>query len=90
MIVTIAKVADFDQFMTTFSTKGVEKRRQHGCRGAHVVRDPDDPNRVWAFFDWDIEDYEKFLADPEVPAIARELALAEPPVKVDPTARYDF
>jgi hypothetical protein len=27
MIVTIAKVADFDQFLKTFSTKGAEKRK---------------------------------------------------------------
>ena len=89
MIVTIAKVADFDQFLKTFSTKGVEKRKQHGCRGSHVFRDPDDPDRVWVFFDWKIEDYERFLADTEIPAIARELALREPPVKADPVAQYD-
>jgi quinol monooxygenase YgiN len=89
VIVTIAKIADFDQFLTTFSTKGVEKRKQHGCRGSYVFRDPDDPNRVWVFFDWRIEDYERFLADPEIPAIARELALREPPVKADPVAQYD-
>jgi hypothetical protein len=35
------------------------------------------------------EDYEKFLSDPEIPAIARELALREPPVKADPVAEYD-
>jgi hypothetical protein len=74
MIVTIAKIADFDQFLKTFSTKGVE---------------PDDPNRVWVFFDWKIEDYERFLSDPEIPAIAQELALLEPPVKADPVAQYD-
>ena len=28
MIVTIAKVADFDQFLKTFWTKGAEKRKQ--------------------------------------------------------------
>jgi quinol monooxygenase YgiN len=84
MIVTIAKVADFDQFLRTFSTKGAEKRKQHGCRGSHIFRDPDDPGRVWVFFDWEIADYEKFLSDPEIPAIARELALREPPVKADP------
>lgn len=50
MIVTVAKVTDFDQFLETFSTRGVEKREQHGCTGAHVFRDPDDPNRVWAYF----------------------------------------
>jgi quinol monooxygenase YgiN len=89
MIVTIAKVADFDQFLRAFSTKGVEKRREHGCRGSHVFRDPDDHNRVWVFFDWAIEDYEGFLSDPEVLAIAQELALREPPVKADPIAQYD-
>jgi quinol monooxygenase YgiN len=89
MIVTIAKVADFDQFLKTFSTTGAEKRRQHGCTGSHVVRDPDDPNRVWVSFDWKDEDYEKFLADPEIPAIARALALREPPVRADPVAEYD-
>ncbi len=89
MIVTIAKVADFDQFLATFSTIGAEKRKQHGCTGSHVFRDPDDPSRVWVFFDWEMEDYEKFLADPEIPAIARELALREPPMKADPVAQYD-
>ena len=89
MIVTIAKVADFDQFLKTFSTKGVKKRKEHGCKGSHVFRDPDDPNRVWVFFDWKIEDYERFLSDPEIPAIAQELALREPPVKADPVAQYD-
>jgi quinol monooxygenase YgiN len=89
MIVNIAKVADFDQFLKTFSTTGAEKRKQHGCTGSHVFRDPDDPNRVWACFDWKDDDYEKFLSDPEVPAIARALALREPPVKADPVAEYD-
>jgi quinol monooxygenase YgiN len=89
VIVTIAKVADFDQFLKTFSTKGVEKRKEHGCKGAHVYQDPDDLNRVWVFFDWERADYERFLADPEIPAIAQELALREPPVKADPVAEYD-
>ena len=89
MIVTIAKDCRLRSASTTFSTKGVEKRKQHGCRGSYVFRDPDDPNRVWVFFDWKIEDYERFLADPEIPAIARELALREPPVKADPVAQYD-
>ncbi len=79
MFVTITRVADFDQFRKTFSTTGAEKRKQHGCQGAQVYQDPEDPTRVWVFFDWHRDDYENFLADPEVPAIARELALLEPP-----------
>jgi quinol monooxygenase YgiN len=89
MIVTIAKVADFDQFLKTFSTRGAEKRKQHGCSGSSIFRDPDDLNRVWVFFDWKIEDYDRFLTDPEIPAIARELALLEPPVKVEAVAQFD-
>jgi hypothetical protein len=44
---------------------------------------------VWVFFDWKVEDYERFLSDPEVPAIASELALLEPPVKAETVAHYD-
>jgi hypothetical protein len=29
------------------------------------------------------------LADPDIPAIARKLALREPPLKVEPAAEYD-
>ncbi|WP_407351137.1 antibiotic biosynthesis monooxygenase [Luteimonas sp. R10] len=89
MIVTVSNVTDFDQFLRTFSNEGAAKRKEHGCKGAHVVRDPDDAHRVWVFFDWAQEDYEGFLADPEVPAIARKLALREPPVKVEPVAQFD-
>jgi quinol monooxygenase YgiN len=89
MIVTIARVSDLDKFLEVFSTSGAEKRAQHGCTGSHVFRDPDDLDRVWAVFDWSAEDYHGFLADPEIPAIARELALREPPVTVDPVAEYD-
>jgi quinol monooxygenase YgiN len=89
MIVTVAKVTDFEKFLDTFSTQGVDKRRRHGCKGAEVFRDPDDPNRVWAVFDWSLEDYQQFLADPEIPAIARQLALQEPPIELEAAARYD-
>jgi hypothetical protein len=89
MILTIAKVADFDQFLKTFSTKGAEKRRQHRSKRSQVFRDPDDPSRVLAVFDWELDDYEKFLSDPEVPAIAKELGLKGPPVKAESVAEYD-
>ncbi|WP_232660683.1 antibiotic biosynthesis monooxygenase [Pseudonocardia sp. TRM90224] len=80
MIVTIARVTDPDRFMEIFETIGEAKRREHGCRGARAYFDPDDPHRVWSVFDWDAEDYEGFLADPDIPAIARELKLQSPPV----------
>ena len=88
MILITAKVADFDQFLKTFSTRGAEKRKAHGSRHSQVFRDPDDRGRVWTVFDWDVEDYERFIADPEVPAIARELGLQAPPVKAEPAGEY--
>jgi hypothetical protein len=32
-----------------------EKRKQHGSKGSHVFRDPNDDARVWVVFDWDEE-----------------------------------
>ena len=45
MILATSKIEDFDRFWNAFSTKGAAKRRQHGSKGAHVFRDPneDDP-----------------------------------------------
>ena len=66
------KVEDFDQFLKIFSTKGAEKRKQHGSRGAAVYRDPMEADRVWVIFDWDEQGFKNFLADPEVPPIIKE------------------
>ncbi|MFW5415918.1 hypothetical protein J0910_04750 [Nocardiopsis sp. CNT-189] len=89
MIVTIARVIDPDRFLEVFETSGAEKRREHGCRGAWAYFDPDDAHRVWSVFDWDAEDYAGFLADPEVPAIARLLGIEAPPVHAAPAAELD-
>jgi quinol monooxygenase YgiN len=89
MIVTIAKVTDLDKYMDVFSATGAEKRREHGCKGSRVFLDPDDQDRVWVVFDWEAEDYNGFLADPEIPAIARELGLQAPPVHAVAVAEYD-
>lgn len=89
MIVTVAKVTDLDRFLDVFATTGVAKRREHGCRGAWAYVDPDDPQRVWSIFDWDEEDYNGFLADPEIPAIAQSLRLQGPPVLATPAAEHD-
>ncbi len=72
MILGTTKVEDFDQFWSIFSTKGAEKRKEHGSKGAHVFRDPNEEDRVWIAFDWDVEGFQRFLADPEVPAILQE------------------
>ena len=75
MILSTVKIEDFDRFWNTFSTKGAEKRKQHGSNGSRVFRDPNDDHRVWVVFDWDQEGYNNFLSDPEVPAIFQEAGL---------------
>ena len=72
MFLATVKVEDFDRFWGTFSTKGADKRKEHGSRGSHVFRDPNDETRVWVLFDWDEEGFQDFLSDPEVPAIVQE------------------
>jgi quinol monooxygenase YgiN len=72
MLLATTKVEDFDRFLKIFSTKGAEKRKQHGSKGSTVFRDPNEDDRVWVIFDWDEEGFKKFLSDPEVPAIIQE------------------
>jgi hypothetical protein len=89
MILATTRVADFDQFLKTFSTRGAEKRKAHGSKGSQVFRDPEDASRVWVVLDWGVEDYGKFIADPEVPAIFQEAGLQGPPVKAEPVGEYE-
>ena len=72
MMLATTKVEDFDRFLKIFSTKGAEKRKQHGSKGAAVFRDPMEPDRVWVIFDWDEKGWQSFVSDPEVPAILKE------------------
>ena len=69
MLLATTTVEDFDRFVEIFSTKGAEKRRQHGSQGSTVFRDPNQDDRVWAIFDWDLEGWQSFASDPEVPPI---------------------
>ena len=40
MLLATTQVEDFDRFLEVFTTKGAEKRKQHGSKGALVFRDP--------------------------------------------------
>ncbi len=72
MILATTKVEDFDRFMKVFSTKGAEKRKQHGSKGCTVFRDPVEADRVWAVFDWDEKGWQSFVSDPDVPAVMKD------------------
>jgi hypothetical protein len=72
MILATTTVEDFDRFMRIFSTTGAEKRKEHGSKGALVLRDPNEKDRVWAVFDWDEKGWQSFVSDPAVPPIMKE------------------
>jgi hypothetical protein len=72
MLLATTQVEDFDRFIEVFSTKGAEKRKQHGSEGALVFRDPSEDDRVWVIFDWDEDGWQSFVSDPEVPAIMQQ------------------
>jgi hypothetical protein len=72
MLLATTQVEDFDRFMEIFSTKGAEKRKQHGSEGAAIFRDPSEENRVWVIFDWDEQGWQSFVSDPAVPPIMKE------------------
>ena len=72
MLLATTQVEDFERFLETFTTRGADKRKQHGSKGAQVFRDPSEDDRVWVLFDWDEQGWQSFVSDPEVPAIMKE------------------
>ncbi len=89
MILATVKVEDFDRWVKVFSTKGAEKRKQHGSKGSTVFRDPNEDDRVWALFDWDEEGWQNFVSDPEVPAIFQEAGSKGKPLAAVFSGQYD-
>jgi hypothetical protein len=89
MILTTVKIEDFDRFWNAFSTRGAEKRKQHGSKGSHVFRDPNDDDRVWVVLDWDEEGYKKLLSDPDMPAIFQEAGLQGRPELAELAREHD-
>jgi hypothetical protein len=72
MLLATTTVEDLDRFKEIFSTKGADKRREHGSKGAIVFRDPREADRVWVIFDWDADGWQQFVSDPDVPPILKE------------------
>jgi hypothetical protein len=89
MVLSTVKVEEFDRFWKTFSTKGAEKRKENGSKGAQVFRDPNDGDRLWVVFDLDEEGYKKLVSDPEMPAIFQEAGLMGRPEMAEPAGQTD-
>ncbi len=89
MILATVKIADFDRFLSAFSTMGLEKRKQHGSNGARVFRDPNDQNRAWVLIDLDAEGWQNFMSDPEMPAVFQEAGVEGRPQAAELGGQYD-
>ena len=89
MLLATTTVEDYDRFVEIYSTKGADKRRQHGSKGSTVFRDPNQPDRVWALFDWDLAGWQDFASDPEVPPIMQEAGHKGRPQVAEVGGRYD-
>jgi hypothetical protein len=89
MILATTKVEDLDQFVKIYSTKGAEKRKLHGSKGSTVFRDPNEADRVWVIFDWDLDGWGKFASDPEVPPIMQEAGHKGRPQVGELVGRFD-
>ena len=89
MILATTKVEDFDRFLKIFSTKGLEKRKQHGCKGSTVFRDPTEADRAWAIFDWDEKGWQSYVSDPEVPPILQAAGHKTKPQAAPMSGRYE-
>ena len=79
MILATTTVENLDQFVKIYGTAGAEKRKLHGSKGSTVFRDPNEEDRVWAIFDWDLEGWAKFASDPEVPPIMQQAGTSRRP-----------
>jgi hypothetical protein len=89
MLLATTRVEDFDRFVQIYSTKGAEKRKQHGSKGSTVFRDPNEEDRIWAIFDWDLEGWQRFATDPDVPVIMQEAGHKGRPQVAELGGTYD-
>jgi hypothetical protein len=89
MILATTTVEDLDQFVKIYSTKGAEKRKQHGSKGSTVFRDPTEADRLWAIFDWDLDGWKNFASDPEVPPIMQEAGHKGRPQVTELVGRFE-
>ena len=89
MLLATTQVEDFDRFLRIFSTKGAEKRKQHGSKGSTVFCDPNEDGRVWVLFDWDEEDWKNFISDTDFPAMLQEAGLTSRPQMAELAGQYD-
>ena len=74
------RVEDLPRFVSVFATRGASMRARYGSMGSVVMQHVDDPARLVLLLDFeDREDFEAFVADPEVQATMKAGGTVEPP-----------
>jgi hypothetical protein len=89
VLLATTQIEELDRFLEIFSTKGADKRKEHGSKGALVFRDPAEDDRVWVLFDWDEEGWASFVSDPAVPPILQEAGHKGKPQAAAFAGRYE-
>ena len=89
MFLATTTIEEYERFERIFGTKGADKRREHGSKGARVFHDPNDEHRVWVIFDWDAEGWQDFATDPDVPSIMQEAGHRGRPQVAEAAASFD-
>ena len=89
MLLATTRVEDIDHWLEIFSSTSAEKRKQHGSKGSHVFRDPNEGDRVWAIFDWDEQGWQSFVSDPEVSPILQAAGHKGRPQGAELLGQYD-
>jgi hypothetical protein len=89
VILATTNIDDLDTFRKVYGTMGADKRKAHGSTGSTVFRDPNESDRLWAIFDWDLEGWSTFATDPDVPAIMQEAGHQGRPQVGELVGRFD-
>ena len=54
-----------------------------------MYRDPNETDRVWVIFDWDMDGFQAFASDPETPGILQEAGHKGMPQAAEFSAQYE-
>lgn len=85
-------IGDLDQFLSVFSTEGLAKRQEHGCRGTRVFAPVGETGRVLVLLEFpDQTAFDGFRGDPTAPPIMRRGGAQGPPTftVLNAVAQYD-
>lgn len=79
-ILAEAATADLPKFLETFSTKGLEARRRHGCLESQIFKVDETENQIFILFKWESrKSFNGFLNDETVKETMKASGTIAPP-----------